>query len=599
MKTVWFCCLFILLAPAAFADGVVEITEVGLKGYYAPSVTLPVRARIAVPEGVSHVDLQYSVTNGSIDAPGNPLRTDRFSMSVSVTPGQLAEVDSPLVSSSGNDLKIDLTAVAQGGRVLGNSRVAPEAINGIADQTFLVMLCGERKLCDSIQSQISFSGTEDETSEKNRNYKFLALDHPRNRWWEYSIASMLIIADPVARWSAEEQEAAEFFVRSGGQAIFLTSECGETTFLEAYRKDAPAGKWVSVGKGRLLSVARVQDKLLPETFRVKQGQSFQNRQELRFFQMGLDFELWVLRQVGVAFTFPRLRWILLWIAVYILTVGLANFSLLRRLKKVEWGWLTSGGLAILFALGFFFVNSAKRPKQVTLDNITTYWLDSRSGTAFETVSLRVSSPRAQSIGLRAGDAAATYRSQYRSNTPDAEIGRKMIRQRYLAEGTDIDLGPPEEVHLALLRWSLMDTKFETFHKFAGSVDHPDASHLVNQTGVAFPEAVYLDFDKNQQFQLGAVAPGQTIDLKAMQSAPIWREENFGQYSSHEFIRDSTKNKEDKGFFLSDMRFASSLQGGAKHLFVAKGGPPVDGAKISTNHVIEQKLSVTIVSLDQP
>jgi hypothetical protein len=85
----------------------------------------------------------------------------------------------------------------------------------------------------------------------------------------------------------------------------------------------------------------------------------------------------------------------------------------------------------------------------------------------------------------------------------------------------------------------------------------------------------------------------------MQSAPIWREENFGQYSSHEFIRDSTKNKEDKGFFLSDMRFASSLQGGAKHLFVAKGGPPVDGAKISTNHVIEQKLSVTIVSLDQP
>jgi hypothetical protein len=42
-------------------------------------------------------------------------------------------------------------------------------------------------------------------------------------------------------------------------------------------------------------------------------------------------------QVAVSFDFPRLRWLLAGMTVYILTVGLVNFVVLSGMQRVEWG----------------------------------------------------------------------------------------------------------------------------------------------------------------------------------------------------------------------------------------------------------------------
>ena len=72
---------------------------------------------------------------------------------------------------------------------------------------------------------------------------------------------------------------------------------------------------------------------------------------------------WVRRRFAASFNFPRLRWMLLWLAAYIVVIGVLNFAVLRRLHRLEFGWISVCGLALLFAAGFYFSSASRRPKE--------------------------------------------------------------------------------------------------------------------------------------------------------------------------------------------------------------------------------------------
>jgi hypothetical protein len=52
-----------VLAPSlAFAGTNVQVTEVGLKGYYSPMSSTPVSVQVDVPPGVESVQLDFNVS---------------------------------------------------------------------------------------------------------------------------------------------------------------------------------------------------------------------------------------------------------------------------------------------------------------------------------------------------------------------------------------------------------------------------------------------------------------------------------------------------------------------------------------------------------
>lgn len=67
---------------------------------------------------------------------------------------------------------------------------------------------------------------------------------------------------------------------------------------------------------------------------------------------------------------PSLNVLAVLLAVYIVLVGPVNYLVLRRLKKLDWGWLTIPVLTLLFAVGAFGVSNQLRGSDVILNQVS-------------------------------------------------------------------------------------------------------------------------------------------------------------------------------------------------------------------------------------
>ncbi len=72
---------------------------------------------------------------------------------------------------------------------------------------------------------------------------------------------------------------------------------------------------------------------------------------------------------------PSLNVLAILLGVYILLVGPLNYLLLRRFKKLDWGWATIPGLTVMFAVGAFGVSNQLRGSDVILNQISLAQLD--------------------------------------------------------------------------------------------------------------------------------------------------------------------------------------------------------------------------------
>ena len=595
-----------LLSAYTFGSNDVQINEVGLKGYYSPAFPAPVSFQVEVPAGVHSITADFKVLL-NVRQKFGPLRVDQFSKRFDVNPGEQAQLTVPvLISAPGvSNSKLEVDVSDGRGHHIGSSSVDLDSLNRENRSHLIVIVCKDRLACDEIQTQISFSGSDDDVETKNKNLKFVTLQGPRNNWLDYVPARFVIVAAPLSDWSSEQGKSLEFYARHGGSLVLLEKECADAAFLASYRVGVPKGH-VAVGRGRLYRVPSLSSKELGGLFASKNLKaiiSYAWNEEIAAYPRDYSLVDPIRQQVGMSFDFPRLRWFLIWLAVYILAVGALNFMLLRRFRRLEWGWVSTTVVAVLFAIGLYIVSSANRPKQIILDDIVVHWMDSNSPNAWDSVGLRVTSPKRQDIRVSvAGDVLLTSNRPTNLNADNVDIAANITREQQLQPGWQVQLGPPIEVGQSLFRWASSDLDFQTVRTFPGTVTMRPDLKLKNGTGLRFREAIYFDFSQNLEYPIPSMAAGDEVDLAAISPSPISVRVRrpAGEYSFESNAAPPGVNPQRKGFLnLKALPYIGFNFDGHSRVFAGLSDEPVPPARVLDNEFAENKLSVTVVMLDQP
>jgi len=505
MRRVLLCTGFLLLVVTGLlADSNLRIADVGLHGYYGTTsaVRLVVRNPSAQPQSIDLLLTarnEYGVT-GSV--------TGRLELSS----GEQRELEVPILLQAG---KTTITAVASVAAVV----LGQDTYEGSLRPTnLIVLMCASDSVSNSVQSQIQFSGTIEERADKNRQAVFEVVSDPRDHWWAYLASKVIVLAMPTGKLTPAQRDALEGFLRSGGRLVLLEQEIADPSFLSAYRKGPAPSNGERVGKGTLVRVSGLSANELGKAFAGRNLPGILGQPYMWSFNQ----TNWLSRRFGASFNFPRLRWVLIWLGVYTATIGVLNFAVLRRLRRLEFGWISVCGLALLFAAGFYFSSASRRPKNFRLDNLATYYLDARSPLAMADYNLRVSAPERRDVRVSVADPAVFISSNFVGEEPNSQIWAEMNRQAEQARRAyDIRLGPSSQVELPMLKWSFQDLSLQGLHEFSGTIRFVAPNRLRNDSGQNFGEAVYLDYVANNLYSLPALAPGEEISLEAITPKPIY------------------------------------------------------------------------------
>jgi len=505
MRRVLQCAGFVLvLAASLIADSNLRITDVGLHGYYGN--TSAVRLLVRNPSS------QQQLIHLQIAARTQNDVTNTVTADVKLSGGEQRALELPILMAAG---KAFITADA----TTAGASVGQDKYEGVFHQTnLIVLMCANENVCKTAQSQIQFSGTIEDRADKNRQTVFEVVDDPRDHWWVYSGSIAVVLAMPTAKLMPVQRDALEGFLRRGGRLVLLEDEIADPSFLSTYRKGPTPPNGERVGKGTLFRVPGLRANVLGDVFAgrnlpavFRQNYTWWNATQLSFLR----------QRFGTSFDFPRLRWLLTWLAVYTVMIGVLNFAVLRHFRRLEFGWISMCGLALVFAAGFYFSSASRRPKGFHLDNLATYYLDARSPLAAVDYNLRVSAPDRQDVLVSVDDPAIFRSSNSTGEEPNSQIWAEMNRQGVQERHEyDIRLGPPSQVELSLLKWSFHDLDLEGLHEFPGTVHFVAPNRLRNDTGQQFGEAVYLDYAANALYALPALAPGAEIQLDEITPRPI-------------------------------------------------------------------------------
>jgi hypothetical protein len=498
--------LFALITPLV-ADANLQIKDVGLHGYTGTPSVVEIALHNPSPRSQA-IHLQIAAGNKE-----NVLST--VTSDLTLNGGEQRELEVPvLIPYETTKLKVEAS--------IGGSVFAVDSREqlGLRSSSLVVLVCTNQEVCKNVQSQIQFSGTIEERAQKNRELAFEVMDEPRENWWAYSAARTVVLATPIASFTSQQRDALEGFLRTGGRLVLIQDQIADTSFLSAYQKSLSTLTGERVGRGTLFRVTGLSSDALGAIFT---GSNLDDARRGNRGTWYLDETSFLLRRYAASFDFPRLGWVLFWLAMYIVVLGPLNFWILRRLRRLEYGWLTMCGLALLFAAGFYFSSARKRPKEFRLDNLGTYFLDDGSALAATKYSLRVSAPTRRDIMISVADPAVFVYSNSSSSPTNSQIWSEMNREAPpRSERYDVQLGPPRQLGLSLLKWSFRDMNLEGLHQFPGTVRFVAPGRLRNDTGQHFSEAAYLDYRTNLFYELPALAPGQEVDLGAIKPSSVTR-----------------------------------------------------------------------------
>jgi hypothetical protein len=506
MRRIFLCASFVLAVAAWLsADSNLRIADVGLHGYSGSTSAVRLAVRNPFP--------QAQVIHLRIAVRGDNYVTNAVTADVSLGGGERREVELPILIGPG---KMTITADATAaGSVFGH-----DEYQGLLRQAnLIVMMCASDSVCKTTQSQIQFTGTIEERADKNRQTTFETVNDPRDHWWAYSGSKVIVLGLPLAAFRPEQRDALEGFLRSGGRLVLLEKEIADPGFLSAYRQGSAPSSGERVGKGTLFRVSSLDANELGSVFAGPNLLGIIGQQ----YGWNLNQSNWMSRRFATAFDFPRLRWVLIWLAVYTVMIGVLNFAVLRRLRRLDLGWVTVCGLALLFACGFYFSSASQRPKSFRLDNLATYYLDGRSPLAMADYALRVSAPERRGILVSVADPAVFTSSDFEQEETNSEIWAEINRPGIQGprRAHDIILGPPSQVELSMLKWSFHDLNLQGLHEFSGTVHFVAPNRLRNDTGQRFVEAVYLDYPANALYALPALATGEEVALETITPRRIY------------------------------------------------------------------------------
>ncbi|HZS27277.1 MAG TPA: hypothetical protein VFB76_08595 [Candidatus Angelobacter sp.] len=487
------CCLF-LAALSSAAE--VRIREIGLQGYIDFSGR-PQQLRIEVsnpsaePESyVLHISQKYSgheksVLDYKVDLQGHESR--------------LLALALMFVS----DGKLTIEQRASNGTVISKD----EQNTPTAPLDLVAVVCATQEICSAVSDAIRSAATVEERNIKERQLKILLLTEPPQNWFAYTPVHTLIVAGPVKDQAA--RDAIENFTRFGGHLI-IAADQAPRDFLAPYR--VADLREVGVGRGTLRLVNSATGPQLRQLFSPEENTHTPDTTDLVNLVFSKEIDSGTLLQwVGKQFVFPRLRWMIGWMLVYILLIGLLNFFILRRIGRVELGWLTVPTIAIVFAALFYFMGGRGKMTHFTLDQATVCYMDDKSPVGVAEHNFRVASPQVRDLVFQVPSSAvvssAGQDALFRASDVAAGIWDDDNRQRTKIPEMFVDSA--QHVPLEMLRLSFHDLEFRSVHQFTGTVTMKDGI-LINNTGQDFSQAALVDFRSRKFYELGPLPAGNKI-----------------------------------------------------------------------------------------
>jgi hypothetical protein len=580
------------LAPGYLLAQSVKIKDFGIHGYYGTQTPTRVRVLINNPQSVP-LSIMVLLRVHSETKPAEPEgRIDSFSQTILLQPREERSLDLPVLIAGVQPAVLDLEARSDAGQVAGERRSLGTPVN---DQ-LVIILCAEDQLCRQAEELLSLSGNANERTGKTRAYTFLPVLDPPEEWWAYSPASTVVLAASPSFLNPEQQTALEGYVRQGGDLLLVESLAGKSAFLSPYRQGKPSDRPQPLGLGRLYRFDALNASLASFFKPPSDGDSPQPR--FRFRGDFQDTMSYARKRLALNLTFPGFGWLMMWLLVYILVVGLLNFVLLRRIDRREWGWITTPIIAILFAAVLYFSSSAKRPRSLELDEVAVYVLDEVSPMAAARIGLRVSTPVREDISLSGPEQSLWVGPA--GDFAGLAVGDNGISLRRAnleaGQGWHIGLGPPQHIELPMLQWSFRDLDFRGIAQFPGSVRRLAPTQLLNQTGQSFSDAIYVD--KDLVYFLGPVAAGATIDLGSARrqshvDAGIHRDGPC--YENQRMPAHPFSLVELACSWTERVAQSSDLSPAFAARFYGLSDQPVPGADLPGKHFVHRNSAITIVS----
>jgi hypothetical protein len=593
------CCVAVLMAIpfcalATLADTRVHIREVGVGERYNPANS-PTRASVVVTNLAAQpetIDLQINIVV-------NTARMKQLGYTIHstvwVAGRETRVVDAPLVLPEAGYPELVVEAHGPDGALLASDRLS---LNYSANTDRMTgLFCADHAVCERVQAELFPPDESSDEQKREARRSLLPLVDSSPPWWALSMVDEVIVAEPEAKLAAPQKEMLEAYLRSGGRVVLLEDELrrGEMlarlSFLGPYRSARPDGTPQRVGRGDLFD--------LPGITGMRKAL---NRPLANPPAAFTSFR----SQVGTVFLFPGILWLVLWMGVYVLSLGVLNFWILHRIGRRELAWATMLAISLLFAAGLFAESTARRPAHYGLDDLVVYWMDDRSGQAYFERGVQVSSPRQDDIRLDvAGENVFTGSGILHNRQPVEGFGIWSQPVRLHA----FSVGPPEEFELSFVPWSFATLRFEGTRGFPGTL-HRSAAHLIrNDSGLAFTRAIYVTpLDVSY---LGQMAPGAETDLERVRKVPlaVARGALRGEHTVqplNEDLSPATANQSPAASAsdpVASFRLASLVAGAsdqkwferASAIFVGLNESPGDESSVTGRPFIRRHYSIFIVS----
>ncbi len=556
----------------------VHIRETGLKGYmrgYGPA-----RLKIEISNPASQSQdflLRLTETN----ARATFFHAD-YKMHLNA--GESRQLELPVLLGQGQRLRVE--QINASGIIVSSDE---EQI--IFDQSELIaVVCSTPSTCKAVSDSIRSGITVEEQNEKEQQLRIVLLLEAPQTWFAYTPARSVIVAGPVEQPAA--RDAIANYARFGGDVIVATSEAPHD-FLAQYRI-AGAGK-VPIGNGTVRFVGSAAGPEMKAIFTPEKPRKRNPWDIAITFQATISSSA-LLQWTGTEFVFPKLRWVIGWMVIYTLIIGVVNFFVLRRMGRVEMGWITVPVIAACFALLFYGISVRGKMTRFVLDEATVCWMDSKSTVGVAENRFRVASPQVRDVVLHVPTSSVMSASAHDPlfRASDAATIWDDEKRRPPSNVPDIVMDSAQHVPLEMLRLSFRDIEFKTVHSFPGTVRLEDGV-LRNGTGQTFEQAVLVDFDSRQFYDLGRLPDGGeahpfSVSAQKLRTDP---HANFRFNSS-----DHLQNAFSLAGFLNSESFVSSFS--AKPLtFIGFTDQPLVQGELERINPVRKTYTLYVVTLEGP
>ena len=531
-----FLLLFVFARTSFAADTVsVRISHFGLEGNYA-SPAEPTWVEITAHNNTDrHAVFELVISEVNLENDALPV-SEVVTVPAELAASETRVFDVPLHVVAQNHAVLYVQALSIEGHLLGRTGMSVgQRMNG----QIIAMLCATPDLCRAIRQSILLSGSSEEQTRKSSSLRLIQLTKPAPTGWAYSPADILILAAPMAQFSAAQRDALEIYIHRGGNLALVddqladSSPAGQPRFLDAYRSRAAEGKALSVGDGQFVHFKSVSSRSFSDHFRglgVASSTPEEVRELVARVQIsgvtGAPDQLrsWLMRRLGTTFRFPSFLELLSWIIGYLVLVGVVNFIVLRRIGRPELGWVTMPVFAVLFSLLLYAVGARNHPSNFGIDEMTVYRLDSLSPLALTSSRVRISAP-VRSIVTPVLPGNVVLGTGRRAPFPFGGIDYSSGRAS--PSLSEVHLNTTWETSFPLRRWSFSDLEFEGQRRFAGTVTRDKLGRVHNETGLNYSQAIIAD--ERDVFFLGEFPAGAVVDLAHVPHHPY--EDETGRRTS--------------------------------------------------------------------